>query len=85
MINRENRRAVVEEVRLIIAEAIRDGDTVKTDSLAKIVAMSYPNSGFRVEQIEQHLCKAATKAGVRIGFSRPAARDHAAEDLRAAF
>jgi hypothetical protein len=82
MINRENRKAVVEEVRLIIVEALREGDTIRPGELAGIIAAAYPNS-FRKEQIEQHIRKAATMAGVRIGAAKEAARERAADDLSA--
>jgi len=84
MINRENRKAVEEEVRLVMVEALREGDTIRPGELAGIVAAAYPNSGFRKEQIEHHLYKAATLAGVPIGVTKVAARHRAADNLSAA-
>ncbi len=80
MVDSVDRRAVIQEVRLIIVEALREGDLIRPEYIATFVARSYPNSGFAQGQIAQHIRKSAIIAGARIEGLGAAqiARDHSA-------
>jgi hypothetical protein len=73
MIRPDDQNAVLEEIRLIVGEAIRDGDAVRAEGLAKVVAWTYPNSGLSASEIAERIRDAARAAGVVIdqGGSRP--------------
>ena len=66
MFNSEHREAVLDEVRLIVMEAMREGDRVRADGLAKVVASSYPHSGLTGAQIAERIREAAGVAGVPV-------------------
>lgn len=66
MVRLEDQRAVSEEIRLIVREAKRDGQPVKADGLAKIVAWAYPHSGLSAPQIADRISQAAAAAGISI-------------------
>ena len=73
MIRLEDQKAVQEEIRLIVKEAKRDGQPVKADGLAKIVAWTYPHSGLTVDQIADRISEAAVAASVPVS-TRAASR-----------
>jgi hypothetical protein len=62
----DHRAAILEEIRLIIVEALRNGDAIRPDALARIVAASYPMSGLSEEQIALGIKGAAAEAGVPV-------------------
>jgi hypothetical protein len=66
MFSSEHRKAVLEEVQLIVMEALREGDRVRADGLAKVVASSYPHSGLTSTQIAERIREAAGVAGVAV-------------------
>lgn len=66
MVRLEDQKAVQEEIRLIVKEARRDGQPVKVEALAKIVAWTYPHSGLSVAQIADRIGEAAVAAGVGV-------------------
>ena len=61
----EHRAAALEEIRLIIVEALRNGDTIKPKALAKVVFTSYPNCGLTEERIALGIRGAAAEVGVK--------------------
>jgi len=63
---RGDRDAVLNEIRLIVIEAMRDADTIRADSLAKIVAWTYPKSGLTSSDIVERINVAALAAGVPV-------------------
>jgi hypothetical protein len=66
MVRLEDQKAVSEEIRLIVKEAKRDGQPVKADGLAKIVAWTYPHSGLSAAQIADRISATAVAAGVSV-------------------
>lgn len=62
----EDRAAVLQEVRLIIVEAMRDREPIRAEALARIVASSYPRSGMGSGEIAQRIKDAALAAGVPV-------------------
>ena len=62
---------VVEEIRHIVANAIRDGRIVKTGRHAPDVLRAYPNCGLTVDEVINEIGAAAACAGVAVEFSRP--------------
>ena len=62
----DDRDAVLNEIRLIVIEAMRDADTIRADSLAKIVAWTYPKSGLTKSDIVERINVAALAAGVAV-------------------
>ena len=69
MVNLEHRTAVLEETRLIVVEALREGDGVRAVSLAKVIALNYPKSGIAEAEIAEAIKQACIEAGVRIETS----------------
>ena len=65
-VSEEHQAAVLEEIRLIIVEALREGDAIRPDLLAKIMAKSYPQSGLTEERIREGIRQAASVAGVTV-------------------
>ena len=61
---------VVEEIRRIVADAIRQGRIVKTGRHAPELLRAYPNCGLTVDQIVNELGAAAACAGVPVELSR---------------
>jgi hypothetical protein len=74
MVRLEDQKAVSEEIRLIVKEAKRDGQPVKADGLAKIVAWTYPHSGLSAAQIADRISEAAVAAGVSVYHGNAARR-----------
>jgi hypothetical protein len=72
----DHRAAILEEVRLIIVEALRNGDAIRPDALARIVFESYPMSGLSEQQIALGIRGAAAEAGVAVlsGKAEPVRR-----------
>jgi hypothetical protein len=66
----EDRKAVLQEIRLIVAEARRDGDSVRPEVLAKVVSWAYPDSGLSRAEIVGRIKEAARVAGVRVAQQR---------------
>ena len=62
----EHRAAVLEEIRLIVVEALRNRDVVRPDVLARSVWGNYPDSGLSESQIEEGIRQAAAEAGVTV-------------------
>ena len=62
----DDRDAVLNEIRLIVIEALRDADAIRADWIAKIVASTYPRSGMTISDIAQRINTAALSAGVRV-------------------
>jgi hypothetical protein len=62
----DHRAATLEEIRLIIVEALRNGDAIRPDALARIVFTSYPRSGLTEERIALGIRGAAAEAGVKV-------------------
>ena len=62
----DHRQAVLDEIRLIIVEALRNGDAIRPESLAKVVHTSYPNSGLSEQQIAVGIRGAAAEADVKV-------------------
>ena len=58
----EHRASVLEEIRLIIVEALRNNDVIRPHSLARIVAKSYPSK--QTETVRWLL--GALKTGTRV-------------------
>jgi hypothetical protein len=65
-ISPEDRNAVLNEIRLIVIEALRDLDKVRADGLAKIVASTYPRSGMTSADIAERISAAALAAGIPV-------------------
>lgn len=57
--------SVAEEIRLLLVEALREGDVVRPDEIAKYVASAYPRSGLSQQQIADRIRTAAIQAGVQ--------------------
>jgi hypothetical protein len=62
----DHRTATLEEIRLIILEALRNVDAIRPDALAKIVFASYPRNGLSEERIAVGIRGAAAEAGVKV-------------------
>jgi len=62
----EDQAAVAEEVRLTIVEALRDGDPIRAEGIARVVASSYPKSGQCWPEIAGRIKDAALAAGVPV-------------------
>ena len=57
-----------QEVRRLVAEAIRTGDVLSASWSAAQILRVYPNCGVRPEEIADQVIMAAAKAGVAIEF-----------------
>ena len=62
----EHRASALDETRLIIVEALRNGDVIRPDALATIIASSFPDSGLSEAQIAAGLFEAAAEARVQV-------------------
>ena len=80
MTSAEDRAAVLEEVRLIIIEAVRDSNPVRADGIAKIVAYHYPRSGLTSSEIAERIKDAADAVGVPVEPWRRSVKNSALAD-----
>lgn len=55
-----------EEARLIASEAAKHREVVRPDTLAGLVAESYPNTGYDRGHITEMIKRAAILAGVKV-------------------
>lgn len=62
----EHRASILDEIRLIIVEALRNGDVIRPGALASIIAKTYPASGLSETKIAAGLCEAAAEVGVMV-------------------
>lgn len=60
------RASILEEIRLIVVEALRNDDIIHPKALAAIVARSYPGSDLTEEQIAASIFEAAAEASIRV-------------------
>ena len=65
-LSNEHRASVLDEIRLIIVEALRNRDVIRPKALASIIRKSYPDSGLSEALIAAGLCEAAAEAGVPV-------------------
>ena len=65
------RELVEEEIRRIVADAIRGAEILHTGPLASKLAKAYSNSGLSAEAISDEIAKAGARAGVALEISRP--------------
>jgi hypothetical protein len=63
---RLNQLLVTDEVRRVIAEAIKDRDSVYPDQSASRIALTYPQSGQTAAEISELIIQAAFHAGVPV-------------------
>jgi hypothetical protein len=66
MANVQSQAAVLDEIRLIVVEAQREGDSVQPETIAKAVAGSYADSGLGEVEIAEGIRQACIEAGVRL-------------------
>jgi hypothetical protein len=69
---RLNKLLVTDEVRRVIAEAIKDRDCVYADHSALRIARSNPHSGITEGEIAELIVQAAIQARVPVEMSKPA-------------
>ena len=67
------RRAVSEEIRRSIADAILRADWIRTRYDAVQIARAHATSGISPQEVADELIQAAIHAGVPVEISRPAA------------
>jgi hypothetical protein len=58
--------AVLDEIRLAIVEAVREGDVIRVDNIANFIATAYPLSQLTVGEISVRIIEAAFHAGVQV-------------------
>ena len=68
------REILQEEVRRVIADAIKDDRILHSGSQAERLATVYPGSGLSPDEISERIIEAAVHAGVSIEMSRPPAK-----------
>ena len=61
-----DRATVHKEIGLIVAEALREGDTLRPEYSARIVADAYRDSGFEAGAIAEMIRRKAVLAGVKV-------------------
>lgn len=68
-------RLVDEEIRRMVADAVKDGGTISTTKCAALIARAYVGCGLSQAEIADRVIMAATSAGlaVEIGRRAPAA------------
>lgn len=67
----DDQKPVSEEVRRVIARAIRDGSVLQTGPVAIDITHSFPACGLSTAQIAEQLVEAAVRAGVPLELSTP--------------
>ena len=71
MPRRKDKASVSDEIRRVIADAIKDGDSVDAAGKASIIAQAYPNCGLTTAQIAERLIEAAVAARVALQLRKP--------------
>ena len=64
-----DRDSVLDEIRLAIMEALREGDTLRPEKLAQIITAVYPQSGFEEDAIAAMVRRKAVLAGVKVAHA----------------
>jgi hypothetical protein len=80
MTSAEDEAAVLDEVRLLIVEAVRERDVIRADHIAKFIAAGYPLSTLSVGEISARIIEAAFAAGVEVDI-RSSGKDESAVRL----
>jgi hypothetical protein len=65
----DDQKPVAEEIRRVVARAIRDRSTLETGRIASDIAHSFPTCGLNTAQIAEQLIEAAVHAGVSLELS----------------
>jgi len=60
---------VDEEIRRLVADAIRDGECLSTAIAAAQIMQVYPRCGLTERKLVDEIARAAAKAGVAVEFS----------------
>lgn len=62
----EDQIAVLEEIRLLLAEAVQEGDVVRPDVVATYIATAYPQNEFGVGVISARIIAEALALGLPV-------------------
>jgi len=68
--HRRDKLSVAEEIRRVIADAIKDGGCVDAAVNASIIARAYPRCGLTTAQITERVIEAAVAARVALQLSK---------------
>ena len=75
----ELRELILDEIRLVVAEAIGSGDILWIGPHARRLLETHPGSGWSEGHIADELILAAANAGVPVEISRPGLRARTAD------
>lgn len=62
----EDQKAVLEEIRLLIAEAAKEGDVIHPDVVAPYIASAYPSSTYGLGEISARIVADALASGLPV-------------------
>ena len=66
MTSADDQAAVLDEIRLLIVEAVRERDVIRADNIAQFIAAAYPLSKLSIGEISALIMEAAFAAGVEV-------------------
>ena len=68
---------MLDEIRLLIVEAVREHDVIRADNIANFIAAAYPLSELSLGEISARIMEAAFVAGVQVEIRSATKEEHA--------